>query len=85
MSMRTRARRVHLPPLHSFLFVSHPPPTNTYSPTLQLKDTLEYQRKSRRCYCCCIIVLVVVILAVTIGVGAFFGVKQNSGRLLRSM
>jgi hypothetical protein len=28
-----------------------------------------------------IVVLILVILAVTIGVGSFFGVKQNSGRL----
>lgn len=55
------------------------PPSHTLSlSAAQLKDTIEYQKKSRKCYCCMIVVLIIVILAVTIGVGSFFGVKQNS-------
>ena len=49
---------------------------------VQLKDTIDYQKKSRRCYCCMVVILIIIVLAVTIGVGSFFGVKKNSARML---
>jgi t-SNARE complex subunit (syntaxin) len=41
-----------------------------------LRDTIAYQKKNRKCFCCVICILVVVVLAITIGVGVFYGTKK---------
>ena len=50
----------------------------TRSSHAQLADTIEYQKKNRKCFCCMICVLIVVILAITIGLSAFFGLKNTN-------
>ena len=42
-----------------------------------LRDTIEYQKKQRKCWCCLIIVLIIIILVTVAGVGSFFAVKDS--------
>ena len=41
-----------------------------------LKDAIETQKKTRKCYCCLIIILIIVVVGCIAGVGSFFGVKN---------
>ncbi len=43
---------------------------------VQLRDSINSQKKTRKCYCCMMIVLIIIILATVSGVGAVFGVKN---------
>ena len=42
-----------------------------------LKDSIEYQKKARKCYCCFICILLVVVIASVSGVAAVFGTKKG--------